>query len=86
MLVEILVHELEALELEALERYAPSLLNVLGEESTLLDEGLMSDLGFLGIATLSHLVTVCVIRDSRILLCSSDGRWGLGECDAVHLC
>ena len=46
----------------------------------------MSDLGFLGIATLSLLIAVCVIRDSSILLCPSDGRWGLGECDAVHLC
>ena len=86
MLVEILVHELEALELEALKRYAPSLLDVLGEEGTLLDEGLMSDLGFLGIASLGLLIAVCVIRDSSFLLCSSDGRWGLGECDAVHLC
>ena len=86
MLVEILVHKLEALELEALKRYAPSLLDVLGEEGTLLDEGLMSDLGFLGIASLGLLIAVCVIRDSSILLCPSDSRWGLGECDAVHLC
>jgi len=33
-----------------------------------------------------NLIAVCVIRDSSILLCPSDSRWGLGECDAVHLC
>lgn len=40
----------------------------------------------LSVATLSHLVSVGVVRDSSILLCPSDRGWSLCERDAIHLC